>query len=410
MDLIIRNAQLVDQPTGTLRDIGVQGGKIVALEPKLAGDAQTFDAGGRLACGGLIETHIHLDKGRLLDVLPPEQGRAINPVRYVQKFKPQITEEDVRRRAELTLRECLIHGTTRIRSHVEVDPGIGLRGFDAVASLIEDYRWAVDLELCVFPQDGLTNYPGTDALLVQALKRGIAKAIGGAPRYDTDHHAQIRRIFELAREYDLPVDLHLDVGATPEDLDCLLVCELTEQYKLGGRVTVGHMTKFSVMPPADLAKVARRLADVGVNVTVLTATELYLMGRDQDHSVRRGVADLNFLVQHGVTCSLSSNNVLNPATPFGDCSLLRMANLQGNVAQRGHPDELRELFAMVTESSAKILCARDYGIAVGNPADVVIIDSPSPEAAVAEIRRPIAVFKRGRRTVTWHPPELTKPA
>ena len=38
----------------------------------LAADAQVFDAGGRLACGGLIETHIHLDKGRLNDVLPPE--------------------------------------------------------------------------------------------------------------------------------------------------------------------------------------------------------------------------------------------------------------------------------------------------------------------------------------------------
>src|SRR5260221_7218955 len=146
MDLVIRNAQLVDQPAGTLRDIGIQGGKIVAIEPSLTADAQMFDAGGRLACAGLIETHIHLDKGRLLDVLPPEQGRAINPVRYVQKFKPQLTEDDVRRRGEETLRACLIHGTTRIRSHVEVDPGIGLRGFDAIASLIDDYKWAVDLE------------------------------------------------------------------------------------------------------------------------------------------------------------------------------------------------------------------------------------------------------------------------
>lgn len=410
MDLIIRNAQLPDRAPGTLVDIGVEAGRIVALEPTIAADAQTYDAGGRLACGGLIETHIHLDKGRLLDALPPEQGRAINPVRYVQKFKPQLTEEGTRLRGEQTLRECLLHGTTRIRSHVEVDPGIGLRGFDAIASLIDDYKWAVDLELCVFPQDGLTNYPGCDEILVQALKRGIAKAIGGAPRYDDDRHAQIRRIFELAREYDLPVDLHLDVGPTPDDLDCLLVCDLTEQYGMGGRVTVGHMCKLSVMPPADLAKVAQRLANVGVNVTVLTATELYLMGRDQDHGVRRGVADLNFLTQHGVNCSVSSNNVLNPATPFGDCSLLRMANLQANVSQRGHPDEIRACFDMITECSAKVIGATDYGIKVGNPADVVVIDAKSPQAAIAEIRAPLAVFKRGRRTVTRQPAELHFPA
>ncbi len=169
MDLIVRGAQLPGHANGQLMDIGVSGGRIVAVEPTLSADAESFDAGGRLTCGGLIETHIHLGKSRLLDICPAEPGRHISPVHYVAPFKPQITEEDVRRRAEQTLRECLIHGTTRIRTHVEVDPGIGLRGFDAVASLAKDYQWAVDMQLCVFPQEGLINYPGTDELLVQAL-------------------------------------------------------------------------------------------------------------------------------------------------------------------------------------------------------------------------------------------------
>ena len=405
MDLIVANAQLVDRPPGTLMDIGVSAGRILAIEPGLAADAKRFDAAGRLACGGLIETHIHLDKARLLDRCPAEPGRSINPVRYVAPFKPAITEADVRSRAELTLRECLIHGTTRIRTHVEVDPGIGMRGFDAVASLIADYRWAADLELCVFPQEGLTNSPGTEELLVQGLRRG-ATVIGAAPRYDTDRPGQIRRIFELARAFDVAIDMHLDVGATPDDLDVIQVCDLTEHYGLGGRVTVGHMTKLSLLPPEQVGRIARRLADVGVSVTVLPATDLYLMGRERDHSVVRGVADANFLVQHGVNCSLSSNNVLNPATPYGDCSLIRMANLQANLLQISQPEQLRDCFAMLTDRPARILGLGDYGIAVGNPADIVVIDSPSPERAVAELRHPVAVFKRGRRTVTWHPPEL----
>ena len=107
-----------------------------------------------------------------------------------------------------------------------------------------------------------------------------------------------------------------------------LVCELTEKYRRGGRVVVGHMAKLSTMAPHEVAVLARRLADVGIAVTVLPATDLYLMGRDQDHNIRRGVADPNFLTEHGVNCSLSTNNVLNPATPYGDCSLIRMANLQ----------------------------------------------------------------------------------
>jgi len=72
--------------------------------------------------------------------------------------------EDVYARAERTLQDCIKHGTTRIRTQVEVDPAIGMRGFEAVQSLVADYKWAIDIEICVFPQEGLTNYPGTDEL------------------------------------------------------------------------------------------------------------------------------------------------------------------------------------------------------------------------------------------------------
>ena len=408
MDLIIRNVRLPDSSAREPVDIGVAGGKIVAIEKGLAAEAETYDAGGRLACGGLIETHIHLDKSRIIDRTPPETGRRINPMKQVAALKSSFTVEDVRARAERTLTECILHGATRMRTQVEVDPAIGMRGFEGVQSLIADYHWAIDIEICVFPQDGLTNYPGTDELLIEALKRG-ARAVGGAPRYDTDHAGQIRRIFELAREFDVEIDIHLDVGDAPEAMDIHLVCELTEQYRRGGRVAVGHMAKLSTMPPSEVAALARRLADTGVAVTVLPLTDLFVMGRDQDHNIRRGVADANFLVEHGVDCSLSTNNVLNPVTPYGDCSLLRMANLHANVLQIAQPAQLREIFAMLTERSARLLNLTDYGTVIGNPADIVVIDAGSPEQAVAEIRQTLAVFKRGRRTVRREPAELVRP-
>ena len=408
MDLIVRNARLTDRPTDEPLDIGVAAGKIVAIEHGLADAAETYDAAGRLACAGLIETHIHLDKSRIIDRLPPETGRDISPMRQVAAMKPDFTVEDMRRRAEHTLVECILNGATRMRTQVEVDPAIGMRGFDAVHSLIADYQWAIDIEICVFPQDGLTNYPGTEELLVKGLRRG-AKVIGGAPRYDTDPAGQIRRIFELAREYDVDIDIHLDVGATPDQMHIYRVLELTEHYRRGGRVVAGHMAKLSLLPPAEATALARRLADAGIGVTVLAATDLYLMGRERNHAVVRGVADANLLIEHGVNCSLSTNNVLNPATPYGDCSLIRMANLYANVLQIARPEQLRECFAMLTERSARLLNLKDYGLAVGNPADIVIIDAETPEQAIAEIRTPLAVYKRGRRTVVRRAPELIRP-
>src|SRR5204863_9391024 len=210
MDLLIRNARLADRASDDLMDIGVGNGRIVAIARGLVADAQVYDAEERLVCPGLVESHIHLDKSRIIDRCAPQERATLSPVKGVTPLKKSMSVEDVYERAAQTLEQCIKHGTTRMRTQVEVDPAIGMRGFEAVQALIADYKWAVDIEMCVFPQEGLTNYPGTDELLVEGLKRG-AKLIGGAPRYDTDAAAHIERIFALAREFAVDIDIHLDV-------------------------------------------------------------------------------------------------------------------------------------------------------------------------------------------------------
>jgi cytosine/creatinine deaminase len=409
VDLVIRNARLFDRLAEGPLDIGIERGRIAAIARDLAAEAETYDAKGCLVCPGLIETHIHLDKSRIIDRCAPQERSQLSPVKGVTPLKESMTVEDVRARAARTLEDCIKHGTTRMRTQVEVDPGIGMRGFEGVQSLIADYKWAINIEICVFPQEGLINYPGTDELLIEGLKRG-AQVIGGAPRYDSDEAAQIHRIFELAREFDVDIDIHLDVGPTADAMNIHLVRELTEKYRRGGRVVVGHMAKLSLLPPDQVAALARSLADTGIAVTVLPTTDLFLMGRNRDHAVVRGVADANLLVKHGVKCSLSSNNILNPATPYGDCSLIRMANLYANVLQIDRPAQMRECFGMLTDMSARLLNLKDYGFAVGHPADIVVLAAQEPEQVIAEIAQPLAVFKNGRQTVVWHPPELLRPA
>jgi cytosine deaminase len=408
MDLVIRNARLSDRP-GEPLDIGFAKGRIAAIEHGIKADAPAYDAKGLLACPGLIESHIHLDKSRIIDRCEPQERAKLSPVFGVTPVKKTMTVEDVHARAAATLEECIKHGTTRMRTQVEVDPGIGMRGYDGVEALIDEYKWAIDIDLCVFPQEGLISFPGTDELLVAALKRG-AKVIGGAPRYDKDGPGQIRRIFELAREFDVDIDMHLDVGPTAEHFDIDLVQELTDRYQRGGRVVAGHVAKLSLLPPDKLAAKAKSLADSGIGVTVLPATDLFLMGRDQTHGVRRGVADAHVLCQHGVKCSLPTNNVLNPATPYGDCSLLRIANMYANLQFLDRPAELRQCFELLTGRSAALLNFKDYGFKVGNPADVVIINAQSPEQAVMEIAQPVAAFKNGKQTLRWELPELLRPS
>lgn len=408
MDLILRNARGTGEP-GTIVDIGIDDGRIVAIEPGLAAEGEELDIDCRLVSPGFVETHIHLDKSCILDRCSAERGDIEEAIQEVARVKKDFTPEDVNARARRTLEKCLLNGTTHMRTHLEVDPVIGLRGLDGVLPLVEEYRWAIDIEICIFPQEGLLNNPGTDDLIVEALKRG-GNVVGAAPYTDSDPHGQIDRIFEIARDFDIDIDMHLDFGADPEDLDLLHVCRRTEEYGYGGRVAIGHVTKLSAAPPALFDKAARRLADAGVALTVLPSTDLYLMGRHMDHNVMRGVTAAHELLHAGVNCSLSTNNVLNPFTPFGDCSLIRMANLYANVCQVGIPGDIRECLNMVTMRSARLMNLDDYGLAVGKAADLVVLDCETPTAAVAELAPVLFAFKRGRRTLTRPPATLHRPA
>jgi cytosine deaminase len=411
LDLILRDVRLPDaKPGDPAMDIGVAGGRIAAIAPRLDATAPEEAQGdGRVVSAGFVETHIHLDKSCILARC--DCGRQRFPhgaMETVSAVKHSFTVEDVTERASRTIENCILHGATRMRTHAEVDPKVGLRGVEGVRALIEKYRWAIDLEICVMPQEGLTNNPGTDELMVAALKNG-ATVVGAAPNYDSDRAAQIRRVFEMAREFDVDIDMHLDSGTSAEELDTLLVCDLADQYGWGGRVAVGHVTKLAAMPWPAMDKVARRMADAGVAATILTATDLYLGGRHVEANAPRNVVDANRLAEHGVLCSVASNNILNPFTPFGDGQLLRQANMQAIVTNRGADSEVRAVWDMTTINAARLMRQRDYGVAVGNPADLVVLDAETPEMALRTVAPVLMAYKRGRRTVTRERARLHRP-
>jgi cytosine deaminase len=244
--------------------------------------------------------------------------------------------------------------------------------------------------------------------MVEGLNRGC-RVVGAAPYTDSNPKGQIDRVFEMAREFDVDIDMHLDFGPDHDELDILYVCYLADKFRYGGRVAVGHVTKLSTMPMDKFDDISKQVADSGVAVTVLPSTDLFLMGRHMDHNVMRGVVPVHRMLEFGVNCSLSSNNVLNPFTPFGDCSLIRMANLYANICQVGKRDDVIECLNMVTERSARLMRLGGYGVAVGNDADLVVHDCEDPATAVAELVPPVYSFKRGRRTFTREPAVLHRP-
>jgi cytosine/creatinine deaminase len=407
LDLVLRNARIGGGEAATV-DIAIAGRHIVGIASGIAADTPAEDIDGKLVVAGFVETHIHLDKSCILDRCQSQQGTLAEAIAEVAAAKRAFSEDDIYQRARRTLERAILQGTMHMRTHVEIDPRIGLKGFSAIRRLKHDYAWAIDIEICVFPQEGLLNDPGTAELLIAACEQG-ADLIGGCPYTDSDPHGQIARIFAIARQFDLDIDFHLDFDIDPSSrMDLEEVCRSTQAAGWGGRVTVGHVTKLSAIGPERFVATAKRLADAGVAVTVLPATDLFLMGRGHDHDIPRGVTAAHRLLDYGVVCSIASNNVLNPFTPFGDCSLIRMANLYANVAQIGRPPELASCLDMVTTLPAKLMNLPNYGIAVGNPADLVVLDCMDRAGAVAEIVRPLFGMKNGRRTFVCPPARLLR--
>jgi cytosine/creatinine deaminase len=408
LDFILRNACLAGREPQTV-DIAIAGERFVEIASGITADAPEEDIAGRLVVAGFVETHIHLDKSCILDRCKSQHGTLAEAIGEVAAAKRAFSEDDIYQRARRTLEKAILQGTMRMRTHVEVDPRIGLKGFAAVRRLKQDYAWAIDLEICVFPQEGLLNDPGAEELLIEACERG-ADLVGGCPYTDSDPNGQIARIFAIAQRFDRDIDFHLDFDLDPSWMALEEVCRQTQAAAWGGRVTVGHVTKLSALRPDAFAATAKRLAEAGVAVTVLPATDLYLMGRDRDHDVPRGVTAAHRLLEYGIVCSIASNNVLNPFTPFGDCSLVRMANLYANVAQIGNPSELASCLDMVTTLPAKLMNLQNYGIAIGNPADLVVLDCKDRMGAVAELARPLFGMKNGRRTFVCPPARLLREA
>ena len=276
LDLLLRDCLL---PDGARVDLGCGDGRIVALSPPGAlgppGDARAarvIDVGGRLVTAGLVDAHIHLDKALLSSQAPSLEGSLAEAIRVTGAAKRGFTVDDIRARARVVLDLAVRSGTTAMRSHVEVDPIVGLKGLEALRPLRDECAPALELQLCAFAQEGIIQAPGTEALLARALREG-ADLVGGCPYNDTDPHAHVDTIFRLAREFGVDVDFHADFFDEPEHLHVRYICEQTVRLGWDGRVAVGHLNDLSALSPADQDAViaARRNAEISgrTNVTFL---------------------------------------------------------------------------------------------------------------------------------------------
>jgi cytosine deaminase len=379
-------------------DIAIVGERITAIEAIGREARETIDLGGRLVTPGLVESHIHLDKALLGDRVTPTAGTLEEAIRLTGEAKQAFTVDDIRDRARRVLDLAVRAGTTAMRSHVEVDPIVGLTGMEAMLPLREEYAPALDLQLCAFAQEGIVRTPGTEGLLRRALTMG-ADLVGGCPYNDSDGLEHIRIVFALATAFGVDADFHVDFADEPEHLHVREIAAQTVRLGWQGRVAVGHLTELAAVPVFRQDEMIAEIGGAGVGVICLPVTDLYLMGRRDDSNVRRGLTPIRRLLAAGVPVALASNNIRNAFTPVGTADLSHMAFVTAAAAHMGTPADLRALLAAITLHPARLLRLPDYGLAVGCYADLVVWDCTHPEDVVATLPPRTLVLKRGRVTV-----------
>ncbi|MDQ7917398.1 amidohydrolase family protein [Mesonia sp. MT50] len=343
----------------------------------------------------IFESHIHLDKACILDRCNIEEGTLEEAVNETSKAKKDFTEEDVYKRASQVVEMAIKKGTMGMRTFVETDPKTSLRAFNAIKKVKENYAFAIDIQICAFAQEGLTDSKETQALLEEALQNG-ATVVGGCPYKDENLNKHIEMILDLAQKYAIDADFHLDFDLNPEDSNSSIpkLVEETLKRNYQGKVSIGHVTKLAAMRPEQREKMISLLESANINLSILPATDIFLNGRNTGNPKPRGLVNAKDFAKRINTC-IASNNILNAFTPYGDASLLRMANMYANLSQAATKEELETVYKMIGQNAAQML-QQNFALEENRPANLVIVEAKNATDAIRKISQPLLGIKNGK--------------
>jgi cytosine deaminase len=389
-DLILRGG-IID---GTPQDLAISQGRIRLIAPYISTPTQTtLDIAGKLVLPGFIESHIHPDKAFIADRTAGLSRGGPTPQALVAELKRNFTVEDIYQRARRVVLLAIRHGCTTMRAHVEIDAFVELRGVEALQRVQAEFIGVLDVQLIAFAQEGIYHDDVTQGLLREALQMGLP-TLGGCPYMDQDQHRHIDWFFDTAEAAGVRLDFHADSGDDPSALTCDYIADQTTRRGMQGRVTLGHLCTLDRLEPEHRSRVINKIRQAGIHVISLPATELHVKGRADLHAWR-GVTRIEELRAAGVNVSISTNNIVNPFTPYGHPDLLRQGLVTAMAAHLGNLDQMAWLLDLVTVNPARAVGLEDYGLAEGCRADLVVLDAADPAQAITDQAEKLWVIKSG---------------
>ena len=397
LDTILRNCTLADGRTGI--DIGIENGRIVAVEPALAASAaETIDAAGQLLAPPFVDAHFHMDATRSYG-LPRvnRSGTLLEGIALWSELKPLLTQEALVERALAYCDWAVAKGLLAIRSHVDVcDPR--LLAVEALLEVRKRVAPYLDLQLVAFPQDGLLRSAGALDNLKRALDMGV-DVVGGIPHFErtmAEGAESVRILCEIAAQRGLMVDLHCDESDDPLSRHIETLALHSQRLGLQGRVAGSHLTSMHSMDNYYVSKLLPLIEEAGVAAIANPLINITLQGRHDTYPRRRGMTRVPEMLAAGIPVAFGHDCVMDPWYGLGSGDMLEVAHMGLHVAQMTAQDAMRQCFAAVTETPARILGLEDYGIAPGCKADLVLLQAGDPVEAIRLRATRLLVMRRGK--------------
>jgi cytosine/creatinine deaminase len=396
MDITIQHA-LMDK-SFELVNIGIDGGTIVTLtRDPLSPGKMDLDAQGQLVVPPFFEPHFHLDNPFLWGEIN-QSGTLREAIEIYARVKKDRDLNDLVQRATEALRESLSYGVLWFRTNVDIDPVAQLRLLKGVAAVKEKFASVMDISVIAFPQMGMARQPEIVDLMYAAMENG-ADIVGGIPHIERDMEDAARQIeiaFEIAKKYNADIDMHVDETDDPYWQSLELLAEKTIQENYQGRVTAGHCCSMAAWDEKTFERILGKVQAARINITTNTLTNLVIQGHGDKPPIRRGIPRLADLINAGVNVACAHDDVKNMFYPFGNMNPLFAANVAAHAGHLTTPKLIRAAFEMPLYHAAQTFGVQDYGIRVGNPANLVLLPVQSDIDALRIQPLPTLVMRQGK--------------
>jgi len=386
-------------PGGEVADVTVDGERITAIGPGVAtGIAAATNCSEKLLLPAYVDGHIHLDKVLIRDQLREHDGTLTGAIQASHERKRRYTVDDVRERARSVIETSVALGTTRFRSHVDVDTIGSLTPLEGVMAAAAECADIAEVRTIAFPQEGLLRDPGAYELMEAAIEAG-ADVVGGMPHWEVDESGQrehVRLCFDLAERFDRDLDMHVDETDDGGVRTLEMVADEALRRQYVGRVCAGHVCSLAAAPDDYAERVIDKCLRAGISIASNPVTNLVLQGRSDRGLVRRGLTRVGELRAAGVNVLFGQDCVKDGFYPFGRGSMLEVALISAHAAHLTNRSDLAFALRAVTEAPAKAWRLTDYGLGVGARADLQLLPVPSWEEALRLQPLPEKVWFAGR--------------